>query len=137
MYLLFCINFSLCLTANKLVLGIQTYGRTWLMTSSSAISGVPPLEADGVGPEGHLTKEPGLLSYPEICTMSLNPNNQGTKGLLKKVNDPSKKLGIYISFAFPSENACNYCSLSLIFCIQGTNISVPVSSLLPQGRLTP
>lgn len=54
---------------------------------------MPPLEADGEGAEGHLTHKRGILSYPEICSMLSNPNNHGTKGLLRKVNDPSKKLG--------------------------------------------
>lgn len=82
--------------ANKLVLGIPTYGRSWeLEDEENPSSGVPPLEADGAGAEGHLTHEKGLLSYPEICSLSQNPNNHGAKGLLKKVIDPTKKLGIY------------------------------------------
>lgn len=87
---------------NKLVLGVPSYGRTWQLDSNSAASGVPPLEANGEGAEGHLTHKPGVLSYPEVCTMSQNPNNHGTKGLLRKVNDPSKKLGTY---AFRSETS--------------------------------
>lgn len=81
--------------ANKLILGIPTYGRTWELDDDSPKSGVPPLEADGEGSEGHLTHRKGLLSYPEICSISLNPNNHGTKGLLRKVTDPTKKLGTY------------------------------------------
>lgn len=77
-------------------MGIPTYGRSWeLEDEENPLSGVPPLEADGAGAEGHLTHEKGLLSYPEICSLSQNPNNHGTKGLLKKVVDPTKKLGVY------------------------------------------
>ncbi|KAL0270126.1 UNVERIFIED_CONTAM: hypothetical protein PYX00_007630 [Menopon gallinae] len=81
--------------ANKLIVGVPTYGRTWRLTGDSTITGVPPLEADGEGAEGHLTHSRGLLSYPEICAMLSNPNNHGTKGLLRKVIDPTKKLGTY------------------------------------------
>lgn len=82
-------------------MGIPTYGRTWELDDDSPKSGVPPLEADGEGAEGHLTHRKGLLSYPEICSISLGPNNHGTKGLLRKVADPTKKLGTY---AFRNED---------------------------------
>ena len=90
------ILFHLCclpFTANKLILGIPTYGRTWKLNEDSGSTGVPPLQADGQGAEGYLTHIDGILSYPEICTMLPNANNHGTKGLLRKVTDPSKKLG--------------------------------------------
>lgn len=52
------------------------------------------MEADGEGAEGHLTHTKGVLSFPEVCSLLQNPNNYGSKGLLKKVTDPTKKLGL-------------------------------------------
>nr|CAD7595854.1 unnamed protein product [Timema genevievae] len=85
---------------SKIVLGISTYGRTWKLTTESQISGVPPLTADGPGGEGAQTKTPGLLSYPEICALIPNPNQRATGHLLRRVTDPSKKLGTY-AFRLP------------------------------------
>lgn len=51
----------------KLVLGIPTYGRSWLLGESSPKSGIPPIVAEGPGDKGTITKEEGLLSYAEIC----------------------------------------------------------------------
>lgn len=79
---------------NKLVFGIPTYGRTWKMTEDSAISGVPPFEADGGAEEGPYTKEVGLLSYPEVCSKISNPQQlKGAGDHLRKVGDPSKRFG--------------------------------------------
>nr|QFZ95576.1 imaginal disc growth factor [Hepialus humuli] len=90
---------------SKIVVGIATFGRTWKMTSSSNIAGVPPLEEmDGPGEEGPYSKTPGLLSYPEVCAKLINPDNQ--KGLLphlRKVPDPSKRFGTY-AFRVPDDN---------------------------------
>lgn len=79
---------------NKLVFGIPAYGRSWKMTEDSAISGVPPFEVDEGGEEGAYTKKSGFLSYPEICTLTANPNNlKGAGTHLRKVGDPSKRYG--------------------------------------------
>lgn len=78
-----------------MILGIPTFGRTWKLTSDSAISGVPPLTSDGPGEEGPQSKLPGLLSYPEVCAKLSNPNNlKGADAALRKVTDPSKRYGM-------------------------------------------
>lgn len=80
---------------NKLVLGIPTFGRAWKMTEDSGLTGVPPIPIDGPAEAGPYTKEPGLLSYPEVCAKLANPNKlsaaSGTH--LRKVGDPSKRYG--------------------------------------------
>ncbi|XP_063224307.1 chitinase-like protein EN03 [Bacillus rossius redtenbacheri] len=86
--------------ASKLSLGIPMFGRTWKLTADSAPSGVPPLDADGPGAEGSLTTTPGLLAYPEVCALIPNPNQRVTGSLLRKVSDPSQKLGTY-AFRLP------------------------------------
>jgi len=93
---------------NKLIFGIPTYGRSWKMTTDSAISGVPPMEVDGPGAEGPYTKHEGILSYPEVCAKLANPNNlQANQGKhLRKIGDPTKKLGSY-AFRLPDENEEN------------------------------
>lgn len=87
----------------KLVLGISTVGRTWKLDSDSEISGVPPIHADEGGEAGPYTKVRGLLSYPEICAKLINPNQNGKRPYLRKVNDPSKRFGTY-AFRLPDDN---------------------------------
>ncbi|XP_063223446.1 chitinase-like protein EN03 [Bacillus rossius redtenbacheri] len=84
--------------SSKLILGMPTYGRTWKLTSESQISGVPPLTADGPGPEGPQTKMAGLLAYPEICP--LVGGSPRDKTHLRLVTDPSRRLGTY-AFRLP------------------------------------
>ncbi|XP_018329282.1 chitinase-like protein Idgf4 isoform X2 [Agrilus planipennis] len=92
---------------NKLILGIPTYGRAWKMTEDSAISGVPPFKVKGAAEEGPYTKEPGLLSYPEVCAKISNPLNlKGAGSHLRKVGDPTKRYGVY-AFRLPDENGEN------------------------------
>jgi GH18 family chitinase len=94
------------ITANKIILGIGTFGVTWKLTSDSKISGVPPIEADGPGEAGPQTKTAGLLSYPEICTLLPNPNLSPQSGshVLRRVTDPSHKLGSY-AFRLPDSSS--------------------------------
>ncbi|XP_073972608.1 chitinase 6 isoform X2 [Rhodnius prolixus] len=52
--------------ANKLVLGIPTYGRSYtLFNEASTDLGAP---ADGPGDQGDATREKGYLAYYEICS---------------------------------------------------------------------
>lgn len=82
--------------AHKLVLGISTKARTWKLDGDSEISGVPPVSANGPGEAGPYTKTEGILSYPEVCAMLINPNIQkGPRPYLRKVTDPSKRFGTY------------------------------------------
>ncbi|XP_067913693.1 acidic mammalian chitinase-like [Heterodontus francisci] len=50
--------------ANKLLVGIATYGRSFTLSSSNSSVGAP---ASGPGPEGKYTKEAGILANYEIC----------------------------------------------------------------------
>jgi len=52
--------------ANKLVLGLATYGRTWTLTDSTKHG--PKAPASGDGNQGSCTAQPGFLSYYEIQT---------------------------------------------------------------------
>lgn len=61
------------------------------MTSKSPVSGVPPLTIDGPGDAGAYTKEPGLLSYAEVCT-KIN-TVKTSPDYLRKINDPTKRYG--------------------------------------------
>ncbi|KAJ8920739.1 hypothetical protein NQ315_004878 [Exocentrus adspersus] len=90
---------------NKIVFGIPTYGRAWKMDDDSGLTGVPPLPIDGPAEAGAYTAEPGLLSYPEICTKIATPNEirAGYLGKLRKVNDPTKRYGTY-AFRLPKDD---------------------------------
>ncbi|XP_013099261.1 chitinase-like protein Idgf2 isoform X3 [Stomoxys calcitrans] len=86
--------------ANKLVLGMATYGRTWKLTSdSNASGGVPVVPAtDGAADSGMQSQTPGLLSWPEICGKLPNAKNAYLKGAdapLNRVGDPTKRYGAY------------------------------------------
>jgi len=88
------------LPANKVVVGVPTFGRTWKIDSEATMTGAPPVKANGEAPEGVRTRSPGLLSYSEICTMILNEHNKdlkGEHGPLRKIADPTKRYG---TFAF-------------------------------------
>lgn len=83
--------------ANKIVLGIPTYSRTWKLEEESKVDEFPITEnVDGPGDPGPLTKESGLLSYPEICNKLEDPaqvRGKLTPGKFKKVTDVTKKRG--------------------------------------------
>ncbi|CAB3225965.1 unnamed protein product [Arctia plantaginis] len=90
--------------AQKLVLAIPTFARTWKLDADSEIAGVPPLHADGPGEAGPYTKTDGILSYPEVCAKLINPNHQkGMRPHLRKVTDPSKRFGTY-AFRIPDDS---------------------------------
>lgn len=80
------------------MLGIPTYSRSWKLEEGSKVDEFPISESlDGPGDPGPLTKESGLLSYPEICNKIEEPA-QITKGSpapdkFKKVTDVTKKKG--------------------------------------------
>ncbi|XP_075214662.1 chitinase-like protein EN03 [Lycorma delicatula] len=82
--------------AHKVIVGIPTYGHKWKMTLDSAISGVPPITADGPGPAGPHTKSEGLVAYYETCPLIVSPTNvKAASDMLRRVTDPSKRLGTY------------------------------------------
>lgn len=55
--------------ANKLVLGIPTYGRSWSIQiqDNKYKKMTPPIPAKGAAPGGFITKSSGSLAYMEIC----------------------------------------------------------------------
>lgn len=80
--------------ANKIVIGIPTFGRVWSFDDGATSTGVPPFETTGMlvakmrgfssdffsfpgpAPEGIQSKQEGFLSYPEICAKLSNPQNK-------------------------------------------------------------
>jgi chitinase len=94
------------LPANKVVIGIPTYGRTWTVEKDATLTGSPPVKTNGPAPEGVQTRSAGLLSYSEVCSMLLTPQNKNLKGEsapLTKVVDPTKRYGTY-AFRLADEN---------------------------------
>ena len=57
--------------ANKLVVGIPLYGRTFTLSTSTH---TPPAPAVGAGNSGPILNEKGFMSYLEICTLLKNDN---------------------------------------------------------------
>ncbi|KAJ8954362.1 hypothetical protein NQ318_011035 [Aromia moschata] len=92
--------------ANKIVVGIPTYGRTWKLESDTPVDNIPIPDLDGPGDPGPQTKEAGLLSYPEICTKL--GTGLGVKGssTFKKVPDSTKRRGPY-AYHLPTEDEEN------------------------------
>ncbi|CAG9858300.1 unnamed protein product [Phyllotreta striolata] len=79
---------------NKIIYGLQTFGRTWKLSSASGETGTPPVTIDsGAGEAGVYTQEPGLLSYNEVCAKlpTTAEIRAGYVGKLRKVNDPTPK----------------------------------------------
>lgn len=81
--------------ANKLVLGIPTYGRTWKLDEDSKVDAVPPEGLDGAGAAGPLTKDAGILSYPEICVRVAGGTGNVSPAGYRKVPDTTHRRGIY------------------------------------------
>lgn len=54
---------------SKLVMGVPFYGQTFLLSNDAdGVSVSEGVEANGPGDAGEYTKQPGMLSYTEICT---------------------------------------------------------------------
>ena len=85
--------------ASKINVGIPTYGRPWKLTEDSGNTGLPPVaKVENAAPAGPHTIVPNIYSWPEVCALLPNPNNAYSKGAnapLTKVNDPTKRFGIY------------------------------------------
>ncbi|XP_030758347.1 chitinase-like protein Idgf4 isoform X2 [Sitophilus oryzae] len=87
--------------ANKLILGIPTYGRTWKLDDDAKVDNVPPEGLDGAGDPGPLTKDAGILSYPEICVRVQGAGNVSPQGY-RKIVDVTKRRGSY-AYKLPDE----------------------------------
>lgn len=95
--------------ANKIVIGIPTYGRVWQLEDGKTSTGVPPVEANGAAAAGLQSKKEGILSYPEICAKLPNPSNKDMKGEnapIRKVGDPTKRYGTY-AYRIPDSDGKN------------------------------
>ncbi|KAH8266690.1 hypothetical protein KR018_010461 [Drosophila ironensis] len=96
--------------ANKLNIGIATYGRAWKMTKDSGTSGEPVVhKTSGPAPAGNLSKIEGLLSSSEICQLMPNRRNENLRGPMApvtRVQDPTKRYGSYF-FRPADENGDN------------------------------
>ena len=58
--------------AEKIVLGMGAYGRSWTLASASS-NGVGA-SATGAGVQGTMTREGGYLGYYEVCSHSNHSN---------------------------------------------------------------
>ncbi|XP_037951361.1 imaginal disk growth factor 6 [Teleopsis dalmanni] len=85
--------------ANKINVGIATYGRAWKMTDDSGDTGVPPInKVENAAPTGPNTVTQGFYSWPEVCALLPNPNNAYGKGAnapLSRVLDSTRRHGVY------------------------------------------
>ncbi|KAL7015299.1 hypothetical protein ACKWTF_016391 [Chironomus riparius] len=91
---------------SKIVVGIPTFARAWKIEDGATSTGVPPLKADGPTDEGIESKQEGLFSYKEVCSMLTNPQNKdlkGERGPVRKVGDPSKRFTPY-GFRLPDKD---------------------------------
>ncbi|XP_016964824.1 chitinase-like protein Idgf1 [Drosophila biarmipes] len=86
--------------AQKLNLGIASYGRAWKLTQYSNLSGDPVVhDTFGVAPGGkQIESTEGLLSWPEICgkiSQNSSAPYRGVDAPLRKVTDITQKFGNY------------------------------------------
>ncbi|EDW77858.1 uncharacterized protein Dwil_GK24711 [Drosophila willistoni] len=79
--------------AQKLNIGIASYGRAWKLSSESGDTGMPVVQhTKGPALAGLQTKTEGLLNWAEICQMMPNPGNSKP---VRRVLDPTKRYGSY------------------------------------------
>ncbi|CAD7011390.1 unnamed protein product [Ceratitis capitata] len=83
--------------SNKINIGIPAYGRSWVMTCDSGITGFPPvINTRGPGAAGNQNRVPGLMSWPEICEkIQRDKELEGEDAPLRKVGDPRQRYGSY------------------------------------------
>lgn len=79
-----------------MILGIPTYGRTWKLEEDSKVEAVPPEGLDGAGAPGPLTKDAGILSYPEICVRVQGGTGNVSPTGYRKIPDSTNRRGTWI-----------------------------------------
>lgn len=93
--------------ANKINVGIATYGRAWKLTPESGSSGIPLVASTkGPAPAGPQSETPGQLNWSEICQLlsnSSNINDKGPDAPLRRVSDTTNEYGTY-AFRTPDKN---------------------------------
>ncbi|XP_050306762.1 chitinase-like protein Idgf4 [Anthonomus grandis grandis] len=87
---------------NKLVIGIPSYGRTWKLEDGAKVDTVPPEGLDGAGSPGPLTKDAGILSYPEICVKVQGGTGNVSPQGYRKIQDSTNRRGSY-AYKLPDE----------------------------------
>ncbi|XP_053106421.1 chitinase-3-like protein 1 isoform X2 [Hemicordylus capensis] len=60
-------------SAEKIIMGLPTYGRTFTLSSSLTTVGAP---TSGGGTSGEYTKEPGMRAYYEICHFNVGATKE-------------------------------------------------------------
>ncbi|XP_037958952.1 uncharacterized protein LOC119688345 [Teleopsis dalmanni] len=83
----------------KLNLGIASYGRAWKLSPDSGLTGAPVVpETVGPADAGLQSQIPGILSWPEICSMlpnAVNKDYRGPNAPVMKVVDLEQRYGNY------------------------------------------
>ncbi|XP_051858232.1 chitinase-like protein Idgf2 [Drosophila albomicans] len=65
---------------NKINLGVASYGNAWKLTSGSGTTGTPVVsDTEGPAPPGPYSRKAGLLSFAEVCSQLINPENHVKK----------------------------------------------------------
>ncbi|XP_073826301.1 chitinase-like protein Idgf1 isoform X1 [Musca autumnalis] len=78
--------------ANKLNLGVATYGRAWKIERDSGLSGMPVVASTRRPADaGTMSRQAGLLSWPEICKQWKETSDDP----LQNVEDDERKYGNY------------------------------------------
>jgi len=85
--------------ANKIVIGVASYGQAWKLSKDSGLEGKPVVhDTLGPAPPGPQLKMEGKLDWPEICFLlpnAANSLNRGPLAPLRRATDPSKRYGTY------------------------------------------
>lgn len=91
----------------KTIFAIPSYGRTWKLESGSTKSGIAPIVGlSQPGDAGPLSRQSGLLSYPEICANLPEADNRIVEYDRFQLTNGSDSNGAY-AYRLPDRNG-NY-----------------------------
>lgn len=91
----------------KTIFAIQSYGRSWQLETGSTDSGVPPVMGlRQPGAEGQVSRQPGLLSYPEICANLPHADNRLIEYDRYQLRNGSDANGAY-AYRLPDRNGAH------------------------------